>query len=84
MNEPANFCDGECNPESESAWKIALEFDPEIPSKKHRPLDLPYIPGDQPFETKTLPPNLIHYGDYLHKDIHNIYGHLDSYYTYEA
>ena len=28
--------------------------------------------------------NLLHYGKYLHKDVHNLYGLLDTYHTYNA
>jgi alpha-glucosidase/lysosomal alpha-glucosidase len=39
----------------------------------------PYIPGKLPLANKTLPPNLLHYNNYLHKDVHNLYGIMDSY-----
>jgi alpha-glucosidase/lysosomal alpha-glucosidase len=37
-------------------------------------ITFPYIPGVSPLEKMTLPPNLLHYGKYLHKDVHNLYG----------
>lgn len=41
---------------------------------KNNHIFFPYIPGVSPLEKMTLPPNLFHYGKYLHKDVHNLYG----------
>lgn len=73
MNEPANFCNGECK------WYRKLALDPIKEEYKNDELKLPYLPGNQKLENKTLPSHLKHYGNYLHKDIHNAYGFLDSY-----
>lgn len=47
-------------------------------------INFAYIPGDLSLSNKTLPPHLLHYGNYLHKDVHNLYGIMDSYYTFQA
>ena len=49
MNEYANFCNGPCSPPStNSTFDYAT--------------DLPYQPGADNIETKTLPLNSVHYG----------------------
>lgn len=78
MNEPANFCEGECN------WSTKLHDHPKQDSKLHPEIIFPYIPGKLPLANKTLPPNLLHHNNYLHKDVHNLYGIMDSYQTYLA
>lgn len=68
MNEPANFCNGECT------WNDGYDS-----GKKDEYLNanitLPYIPGGfSDLNYKSLPINLKHYGGLLHKDVHNLYG----------
>ena len=76
MNEPANFCEGECN------WRNHHRDHPKREDKLNNEIIFPYIPGEIPLANKTLPPHLLHHGQYLHKDVHNLYGIMDSYYTY--
>ncbi|CAD8187090.1 unnamed protein product [Paramecium pentaurelia] len=78
MNEPANFCDGECGLNSN------LHNHQQRIDKMNENINFAYIPGAISLSNKTLPPHLIHYGNYLHKDVHNLYGIMDSYYTYQA
>ncbi|CAD8111009.1 unnamed protein product [Paramecium sonneborni] len=78
MNEPANFCQGECN------WSNKVNDHPIRKDRLNKEIDFPYIPGQIPLANKTLPPHLLHYGEYLHKDVHNLYGIMDSFYTYQA
>ncbi|KRX04230.1 Glycoside hydrolase, superfamily [Pseudocohnilembus persalinus] len=81
MNEPANFCNGECQYNDQNTVS-------QIPKSEYlsQPFDFPYnIGGGRNYKNldhKTLPSNLIHYGGYYHKDVHNLYGHLDTYHTY--
>ena len=83
MNEPANFCNGECDLKS-------VINDIENKSYVNPKFYLPYSNGDSAFENKTLriifinnkAANLLHYGGILHKDSHNIYGIMSTYNTY--
>jgi alpha-glucosidase/lysosomal alpha-glucosidase len=52
MNEPANFCDGECK------WKRDLPADDNVSEYLLQPLPLPYLPGGIKLETKTLRENI--------------------------
>ena len=76
MNEPANFCNGECN------WTRVMPDDE--PNKDYLvdEIDFPYQPGGINLETKTLPPHLKHANGALHKDVHNLYGFMDSWATH--
>ncbi|KRX02139.1 Glycoside hydrolase, superfamily [Pseudocohnilembus persalinus] len=81
MNEPANFCHGEC--------KYRHDFPKNQKSQYlHKKIDFPYtIGGGRKYinlDYKSLPTNLIHYGNYTHKDVHNLYGLLDMYHTHST
>ncbi|CAD8093798.1 unnamed protein product [Paramecium sonneborni] len=78
MNEPANFCDGECQQDRK------LHDHQQKIDKLNQEIKFAYIPGEISLAHKTLPPNLIHNGNLLHKDVHNLYGIMDSYYTFQA
>mmetsp|Transcript_6480 Transcript_6480/g.583 ORF Transcript_6480/g.583 Transcript_6480/m.583 type:complete len:81 (-) Transcript_6480:56-298(-) len=51
----------------------------------HKPFNYPYILGNNikyhDIDYKSLPGHLIHAGGYFHKDVHNLYGYLDTVYT---
>jgi alpha-glucosidase (family GH31 glycosyl hydrolase) len=51
-------------------------------------LDFPYQVGQSTkmpnLYYKTLSPEMLHYGKLFHKDVHNLYGMMDSIYTYYA
>ncbi|KAL4490926.1 hypothetical protein ABPG72_008662 [Tetrahymena utriculariae] len=74
MNEPANFCHGECG------WRRDSKPDKSFVAQ---PFRFPYVIGMRDLATKTLPPHLIHHGGYYHKDVHNIYGMAETYITYK-
>ncbi|EGR33142.1 hypothetical protein IMG5_060920 [Ichthyophthirius multifiliis] len=95
MNEPANFCNGECtwidfNQQQsnkviyikQNLIKIKID-DPEYINQKY---EIPYQIGGYNYDLnlKTLPYHLLHYGKYEHKDVHNIYGLLDNHHTYNT
>ncbi|CAK60057.1 unnamed protein product (macronuclear) [Paramecium tetraurelia] len=85
MNEPTNFCDGECDLQSGGdKWNSTMDYTDINEDYKNNHIRFPYIPGVSPLEKMTLPPNLYHYGKYLHKDVHNLYGLQESYETYQA
>lgn len=77
MNEPTNFCDGECD------WSRSRPSeDYSNDSYKHDIIKLPYTPGQTRLDKNTLPINLKHYNGMLHKDVHNLYGFQHCYNTY--
>lgn len=50
---------------------------------------MPYMPGTpnnayEDLNYKSLPLELQHYGKLSHKDVHNLYGMMDTIYTYYA
>jgi len=69
MNEPTNFCDGECN------WtRERPEEDLPVEFFKNDIIKLPYTPGITRLDSKTLSINIKHYNGFIHKDVHNLYG----------
>ena len=81
MNEPANFCNGECN------WHDKSYDNPSKPSYINPQFNLPYMVGvpNQYYDNlnyKSLPLELLHFGGLSHKDVHNLYGLMDTIYTY--
>lgn len=42
MNEPANFCDGECESRK---WNKTLDYEDIKENSKHDVIRFPYIPG---------------------------------------
>ena len=75
MNEPTNFCDGECELQSgRDKWNSTMDYTDVNETYLNNHITFPYIPGVSPLEKMTLPPNLLHYGKYMHKDVHNLYG----------
>ncbi|EWS76217.1 glycoside hydrolase family 31 protein (macronuclear) [Tetrahymena thermophila SB210] len=86
MNEPTNFDDcmfpqnsnHECNWIDDNPYN---DYKEEFIKPK---FNLPFQPGNQNLQKMTLPYNLIHYGNYTHKDVHNLYGFMDTYHTFNA
>jgi alpha-glucosidase/lysosomal alpha-glucosidase len=78
MNEPTNFCDGECS------WTRKMEDDDIVEVFKNEKIMLPYVPGETRLDKMSLRYIIIlfnilaihlkHYGELLHKDVHNLYG----------
>lgn len=62
MNEPTNFCNGECK------WNRMMPNDPVNESYKNPIIKLPYTPGDIPLDTKTIRK----YTDHIQHPISNI------------
>lgn len=67
MNEPSNFCDGDCRDTAPA--DIAYN-------------DLPYTPGVLPLVNKTMSLDAKHFGGIDHYNVHNFYGFLESRATY--
>lgn len=78
MNEPTNFCDGECN------WNKAVEDDDQQEWAIQQRIEFPYLPGGVKLQSMTLTPYLKHYNRALHKDVHNLYGYMDTWVTTEG
>ena len=68
MNEYANFCDGPCEPPS---GPVTFDF-----SK-----DLPYTPGSDGIEAKTIPLNSTRYGNLKEADVHAFSALMETYAT---
>lgn len=77
MNEPANFCDGECSWINNNDRDTKLEF---INSR----INFPYLPGGQNLATKTLDPHLLDFNKNTHIDTHNLYGFMESWHSNRA
>lgn len=62
MNEPSNFCDGECD-HSETTYNSST---------------MPFIPGGKDLNNKTMDLASKHYGGKIEYDVHNTYGFYES------
>ncbi|KYQ89141.1 alpha-glucosidase [Tieghemostelium lacteum] len=67
MNEPSNFCDGDCG--SSSDYMPPGEFNPNIP---------PYLPGGVPLDDNTLNMTSLQYNNTLFYDSHNLFGYTEG------
>ena len=80
MNEPTNFCHGECPPDSNYP---DVDQNLEYINNNHSPNNVKQV-GNVRLEEQTLPPNLLHYGKLLHLDTHNLHGMMEMKATYLA
>lgn len=73
MNEPANFCDGEC-PDDPVITVGQSKAAPNKPDYENPP----YVPGQKrPLKAKTLNPTAQHYNG-IHYNLHSMYGLHES------
>ena len=80
MNEPSNFCNGECKGPLETA-KVFISnstyLKPQSAKAQQNLVDPPYYIDNQnskaPLNTKTLDPDAIQYGT-THYNAHNLFG----------
>ena len=89
MNEPANFCDGDCggNHLQQDSEQLPMSvkrdfvdsFDPLNPSYK-----INNAGNEAPLKVKTVSPDALHYNNTLHYDVHNLYGHTEAIMTRQA
>jgi alpha-glucosidase (family GH31 glycosyl hydrolase) len=85
MNEPASFCDGQCNGLDEVddeqqkifSFKKTLEEDQPAESK-FGGYKINNFGRELPLETKTVSPDALHYNNTLHYSVHNLYGHSEA------
>jgi alpha-glucosidase/lysosomal alpha-glucosidase len=86
MNEPTNFCDGECNWSRmvEDGTLSTLIVDDRLESAISPHIEFPYLPGGVRLESKTISPNIKHSNGALHVDVHNIYGFMNTWVTHQA
>ena len=68
MNEPSNFCNGECSKTTNSSVKTLLN---KPPYKIHNQ------GGNLPLNSKTLDMDAMHYST-SHYNVHNLYGKTGS------
>ena len=81
MNEPSNFCNGECKG-LQGVTKVFISNSTKSFSAKVKGqpnlLDPPYYIDNQnkkqPLNTKTLDPDAVQYGGVTHYNAHNLYG----------
>ena len=81
MNEPSNFCNGECKGLLGVTKVFTRNSTKPLSAKvKAQPglLDPPYYINNQnkkqPLNTKTLDPDAVQYGGVAHYNAHNLYG----------